>query len=99
MRVSFSALTNRASRAAAMVGHGTDCSAASFTVILPVPLLPVLSRILSTRYPSPEGIAEPSAHAMTSWEGGRRTGGGGRREAEGGGRREEGGGEKRKEGG
>mmetsp|Transcript_36276 Transcript_36276/g.89367 ORF Transcript_36276/g.89367 Transcript_36276/m.89367 type:complete len:204 (-) Transcript_36276:1022-1633(-) len=43
----------RASREAATVGMATDSSAACCTVHLPVPFMPVLSRILSTRNPSP----------------------------------------------
>mmetsp|Transcript_37825 Transcript_37825/g.60653 ORF Transcript_37825/g.60653 Transcript_37825/m.60653 type:complete len:262 (+) Transcript_37825:394-1179(+) len=43
----------RASRLEATVGIATDSSAACCTVHLPVPFMPVLSKILSTRNPSP----------------------------------------------
>jgi hypothetical protein len=42
--------TYLASRAAAMVGAGTDLSAASCIVQRPVPFMPVWSEMLSTRY-------------------------------------------------
>ncbi|WVZ14652.1 hypothetical protein V8G54_012218 [Vigna mungo] len=63
---SFNPLRNLASKEASIVGAAMDNSAACCTVHLPVPFMPVLSRTLSTKYPSPLSSLIPNMSAVIS---------------------------------